>query len=119
MRKMKGNGKAGYLWKWVRPPLRKVLKMSLAVPLRFYAPVALEVNFSSGSTFGFVLSVGGSEKTVSSSHQFSNSIVSSEAQTSLKSCLNLTRQAEHKMDLFHHFELFSLSMTQIFNDDKM
>lgn len=62
MRKMKGNGKAGYLWKWVRPPLRKVLKMSLAVPLRFYAPVALEVNFSSGSTFGFVMSVGGSEK---------------------------------------------------------
>lgn len=30
---------------------KKSIHTSLAVPLRFYAPVALEVNFSSGSTF--------------------------------------------------------------------
>lgn len=67
MRTRKGISKAGYLWKSVRPPLRKEgADTSLAVPLRFYAPVALEVNFSFGSTFGFVLSVGGSEQTLSS-----------------------------------------------------
>lgn len=67
MRTMKGNGKAGYLWKWVRTPLRKEgADTSLAVPLRFYALVVLEVNFSSTSTFGFVFSVGGSEQTWSS-----------------------------------------------------
>lgn len=46
--------------------------MSLAVPLGFfffYTPV-LEVNFSSGSTFGFVYGVGGTQQTLSSWHQF-------------------------------------------------
>lgn len=57
---MKGNSKAGCLWKWDRPPLRK--NTSLAVPLRFQARVALEVHFSSASTFGFLSSVGGSGK---------------------------------------------------------
>lgn len=73
---MKGNSKAGYLWKWVRPPLRKSANTRLAVPLRFYAPVALEVNFSSGSAFGFVLSVGGSEQNCVFITSILNSIVS-------------------------------------------
>lgn len=70
MRTMKGNSKAGYLWKWVRPPLeeKKGAGTSLAVPLRFSAPAELEVNFSSGSTFWLFCfwSVGGSEQTPSS-----------------------------------------------------